>query len=435
MTRRLAVLALMIAACHAADERPEAVSRRSDALVTGNGRSLNGRSLNGRSLNGRSLNGRSLNGRSLNGTTLDAVSARAVTLEGTDVVHVSLSATLFSGYLGKKTADQPPITGADFIGSVWEGVLSDGTTIPIRIDAIDQLPAPNSDLRGYAISYLTDDQGWVPYCGLEEDGTLNLAIPMAGTWSYQENAPGSGKYDDNADKGYTFACRHAAIAKCVEMGYRPWEKSNGKSLQPLTVACTRLLRADYCGTGVSYTVDGTLLDLNDRLEIQQVAEPTWSVEAEWGENGAVCLAPGSGDRFTNAALMPSCYAKLSAVAECGKRLDGPSLMVNRYAAPGQERFTGTWYGQASHGWGRVWMSLRQDGSSVTGAYVTDKNAFGSVNGNVLGRTLDLVLSTDRKGCVGTLVGNALVDADGSAMALDASGKDCKESLTLEVARQ
>jgi ADYC domain-containing protein len=433
--RTLAVMTMVAIACGRAGD-PAQVGSRQDSVVSGNGRSLNGRSLNGRSLNGRSLNGRSLNGRSLNGLTLDGVSARDVMLGDTGVVDVALSATVFSGRLGTKADTAALIAREAFVGSVWIGSLSDGSTIPVRIDGMEALPTPNADLLGYAISYETADEGRIPYCGVEDDGSPTLAIPMEGAWNYRENVGGAGDYDDSRNKGFTFACRHAAIAKCIELGYRPWAKRNDKSLKPLTVACTRMLRADYCGTGVSYTVDGTLLDLNDRLEIQQPSEPGWSVEAEWGENGAVCLSPGSGDRFTNSGLMPTCYAKLSSVRDCGAKLDGPTLIVDRYAAPGQERFTGTWYGKATGHWGRIWMTLRQAGEVVDGSYVSEKNGFGTITGTVVGRTLQVSMTTpERKHCAGMLVGDALVDGSGATLALAASATSCEDELSVELTKE
>jgi hypothetical protein len=58
-------------------------------------------------------------------------------------------------------------------------------------------------------------------------------------------------------------------------------------------ACVRMLRADYCGDGRSWTRDGTLIDIWDDDGIQKpdtLADPTFSFEAGWGPEGAVCVA-------------------------------------------------------------------------------------------------------------------------------------------------
>lgn len=357
----LAVISLVAAGCG----QPDASSStgldrtsRSPLVRTENGRSLNGRSLNGRSLNGRSLNGRSLNGRSLNGVALDGISAAS----GAALARVALDGTVLNGWYAQRPTvagkaetlpDQklvaavagvaqpareccgdpktwmagrhirPDLSGADFAGAVFNAVLDDGTRIPMRIDAVEALPAPNDDLLGYAIALQTDD-GWVPYC--DADG--GAAIPMNGLWNYGENVPGAGSYDPSAG-GFTFACRGYAIAKCVELGYRPWEQG----LASYTVACTRLLRADYCGNGESFTMDGTLLDLYDRRGIQVSEEPSWPVEAEWNADGAVCMTPHVVDRFSLTGETPPCLSQ-KVTSRCDGTFAGPghTLVIDRYSA-------------------------------------------------------------------------------------------------------
>jgi hypothetical protein len=107
----------------------------------------------------------------------------------------------------------------------------------------------------------------------------------------------------------TFACRTAALAKCVEFGYRPWSVKSGTSLADHHQACTRMVRADYCGTGQAHTVSGTPVHVLDKLGVQ-TADPNvpYVVEAEWGPNGATCLNPAN-TRLPNQAIgcnLPTC---------------------------------------------------------------------------------------------------------------------------------
>ena len=416
-----AAVALVLASCSAPEASSEADSERGAASAAL-------RSLNGRSFNGRSFNGRSFNGRSFNGVSLDGIKATGVQLEGQPVNDLSLSATVFSGVVGGTS-----IAGAGLVGSIWEGMLSDGTTLPLRLDAVEPLPPSNDDLLGYVLSYQTDE-GWVPFCGEEPDSSQVLAIPMAGLWNYGVNVPGAGGYDDGA-AGFTFACRHFAIAKCVEMGYRPWATADGHPLKPATVACTRLLRADYCGTGESHTVDGTLLDLYDRYGIQVVTEPSWSAEAEWTEAGAACIAPGSGARFVAAASMPACYPALES-ATCGTDFGGESngtLLIDRHAAPTLEAFSGVFEGSASGslGYDQVWLTLLQTGSLVTGSYVADDGSTGTIQGVVDGPALELVISSvGQDGCLGSLTGSATLDGTGEVLSLAAEGTSCDGAASL-----
>ncbi len=233
------------------------------AVVHDNGSSLNGVRLNGVRLNGVRLNGVRLNGVRLNGSELSAVEGGVAVPEG------------------------------ELIGSTWSGELSDGDTLPLRIDAI----AHDADLAIYTISYQTTD-GWIDMC----DGAGALAV--AGTWNYEEGVAQGGRYRAN-DADFTFACRGFAIAKCVEFGYRPW-----LDRADLLASCTRALRADFCGDGTPYTVDGTVLNIYDRDGIQ-TDDAAWPLEARWDKHGAACISAPEATRFIQAAgQTPTCLASL-----------------------------------------------------------------------------------------------------------------------------
>ena len=130
------------------------------------------------------------------------------------------------------------------------------------------------------------------------------AIPVAGRWDYREGVSGGGSFINDSNS-FTFACVNTAIGKCVQWGYRPWVTYNGKSLAPYHQTCTRLVRADFCGNGTSYTVDGTPIDLYDNLGLQ-TDTANWAQEAQWDENGSRCFNP-VGNR---AALLPACLKPL-----------------------------------------------------------------------------------------------------------------------------
>jgi len=274
-TTSLFLLAFTVAACGAGVPPAEmsAPSSRSGALDSSNGRSLNGRSLNGRSLNGRSLNGRSLNGVSLNGRSLNGRSINGISLTGSQLVGV--------------TSDGQPLAGAQLEGAVFDGILDDGSTLPIRIDDISTGTDANSDVWFYDVSYQTDG-GWQRLCGNESNGDPVAAVALAGTWDYSEGTKTGGSWIPSSTV-FTFGCRHTALAKCVEMGYKPWSSYQGESLRNYHQACTRLIRADYCGNGRSWTLDGRMIDLYDALGVQKDTE-RWTFEAEWTDSGARCLS-------------------------------------------------------------------------------------------------------------------------------------------------
>jgi hypothetical protein len=298
-----AALALTLPACVApAADEPSAEARQ--AMVEPNGTSLNGRSLNGRSLNGRSVNGRSINGRSLNGVALNGA-----TLDG-----VALDAMSVDGSLLRAEVGGEDLAGRDLVGARLTGILDDASTLVLRLNDVRKSKVDH-DTYLYTVSFEADG-GAYPLC-VDELGLPVEAIALAGRWSYAEGESGGGAFIDDP-AAFTFACRGYAIAKCVELGYAPWrtvrvKRSGTVSLADHHQACTRAIRADYCGDGTSHTVDGTLIDIYDALGIQ--ADTTsWSIEAEWVPGGARCVAR---ERLAGAAY-PACWSSILA-PDCGDR--------------------------------------------------------------------------------------------------------------------
>jgi hypothetical protein len=247
-----------------------------------------------------SPNGVSLNGPTLNGVSLNGVSLNGVSLNGVGLGEVTLNGTLFQS---------GSISGTGFIGASFTGTLENGSTILIRIDSISNVlsdgnvflsessapsapivdtSASGSDIYFYGVSYFMNEV-WSPLCGTLADGSPVLAIPLQGKWDSRQGVSGGGSKID--DPGYvTFACRGYALAKCVELGYRPWARSTSDvSLDSYHQACVRMIRADFCGDGRSWTLPSTPVNLYDGLEIQTDTE-RWNAEAEWIPSGASCIS-------------------------------------------------------------------------------------------------------------------------------------------------
>jgi hypothetical protein len=278
---------------------------------TTNGVSLNGVSLNGVSLNGVSLNGVSLNGVSLNGVSLNGVSLNGVTLNGSELV----------GVRNKKN-----VRGSAFVGALLDGTLSDGSTVKLRIDGYRAVAGVFTTLSYYTVSY-SSSGSWVPLCGTSSSGVAIEAIALKGTWDLSQGTPTGGGWTDSAST-ITFGCRSAALGKCVDLGYDPWYTYLGRSLRPFHQTCTRVLRADYCGDGSSYTVNGTLINLYDVLGIQQDTE-TWTFEAQWDDRGAICA---SGTRIQSLPSLPPCFAAIYS-STCGASIAPNALLMDEYVPP------------------------------------------------------------------------------------------------------
>jgi hypothetical protein len=293
----VAALAVTLAACSAAPPEDESVAETRQAIAEPNGTSLNGRSLNGRSLNGRSLNGRSLNGVSLNGRSLNGEALGGMWVDG----------SLLRAEVGHRD-----LAGRDLVGASLTGLLDDGATIALRLDDVRKLKG-TPDTHLYAVS-LAADGGFYPLC-VDELGRPAEAIALAGRWSYAEGVPGGGSFIDDPT-AFTFACRGYAIAKCVELGYAPWQNVRLRGHRTVSLAdhhqaCTRAIRADYCGDGTPHTVDGTLIDIYDDLGVQDDTT-SWSMEAEWVPGGARCVAR---ERLSGAED-PACWSSLL-TPDCG----------------------------------------------------------------------------------------------------------------------
>ena len=186
--------------------------------------------------------------------------------------------------------------GADLTGAELDGSLSDGTSITLRIDAVAPGDAP--DISLYTVSYRAPgSDASTPLCGTDALGAPVRAIPLAGAWDGSQGTPTGGAHLDEPSV-FTFACEGYALAKCVELGYAPWRTvtecrapgvCHHLPLAAFHQACTRMLRADYCGDGTSTTRDGTTVDIWDHEGIQADTETAWPFEAEWSEGGATCL--------------------------------------------------------------------------------------------------------------------------------------------------
>lgn len=292
MSRTLALVALWSLGGCAVDEDIRATEQ---AVITPNGISPNGISPNGISPNGISPNGITLNGISPNG----------ISPNGTPI-----------GVVG----NGPPLAGADIVGSTWTGLLSDGGTVQLRLDEAMQGTGANSDVWSYRIS-VSADGTWRPLC-LDAAGAAIFTDSVAGSWNLAQGVPGGGSYDPNSSQ-FTLACRGSAIAKCVELGYKPWTGHD-----PELAACVRALRGDYCGDGTPYTVTGTLVNIFDDDGVQADAAD-WDPEAAWTPDGARCISKKKQTRFDQVAdQRPWCYPHaLKPKKSCGTEFTDGAVII------------------------------------------------------------------------------------------------------------
>ncbi|KFA91077.1 ADYC domain-containing protein [Archangium violaceum] len=301
---RVVVAAVGVVACGGeAPVSPESSLGEAEASLSArNGANLNGANLNGSDLNGSDLNGSDLNGSDLNGPYLSGMlvsvefagawfengqqsssSGQWSTWHPASLEEVWLEGSTLHGWY-----DGQHLVGQDFVQARFLGNLGDGSQVELRVDTATPDEGANADVWKYRVSFRSPVDGqWRPICR-DASGLPAAAIAVDGYWDYRQGLPGVGgrKYDD--PRVFTFACEGAAIAKCIRFGYKPWASVGGVSLAAHHQACTRLIRADYCGDGTSHTVNGQWVNVYDTVGVQQDTE-TWGLEAEWGTDGAVCF--------------------------------------------------------------------------------------------------------------------------------------------------
>ena len=270
------------------------------------------------------LIGHGLNGISLNDETqhlVVAVSLDAVTLKKGKVLDLHLKRTRFYEPK-KKSGALEEVKHKKLEEARFTGYLEDGTEIALRIEGSKKVKDLPETYRVYEVVYQSGET-WEPLCGTDEEtGEPIQAVALGGTWEYEVGVDDGGAWIPNP-RLFTFACEGFVLAKCVELGYMPWADGQicdtedpedsciEATLASRHQACTRALRADYCGDGSSHTVDGVLVNLYDGIGIRGDAED-WLLEAEWDADGARCVVAAR----VAALPTPPCIATLE-LPECG----------------------------------------------------------------------------------------------------------------------
>jgi hypothetical protein len=296
MNKRIICLLPLLVSCVSGANNPSdnVLGEADQDMISLNGVSLNGISLNGTSVNGTSMNGLSLTGVGVNGATSGPVALPLVA----------------------KSANAAPWTTGLWVGSTWTATASNGSSVKLRLDAATQDAAPNADLWFYSVSYQTQT-GWAPVCGLDANNAPIQAVTVAGTWG--PVGADQAAYTASTTQ-FTLACRNKTIAKCVEMGYKSY-----KGYLSQLETCVRLLRADYCGNGTSYTVDGTTLNLYDNVGVQGDTQ-SWNPEAEWGPSGAACINSKYNQRYLlTTGTAPACVKQN---ATCGTKFSSGTVLID-----------------------------------------------------------------------------------------------------------
>jgi hypothetical protein len=168
----------------------------------------------------------------------------------------------------------PDLTGAGLIISTPTGAAK------IRITAVERDPdAKSGDVWLHTMLWEQTDGSTQNVCQPGPDGRRQ-GFPIA------NHMRADGGIEPTAAEIFELVCTSGARGKCVRFGYRPWEPDE----RELYAACTRMVRADYCGDAVATTRNGMLIDLYDDRRIEAADnDPAQEFEAGWTAHGAVCV--------------------------------------------------------------------------------------------------------------------------------------------------
>ncbi len=181
----------------------------------------------------------------------------------------------------------------------WQLVLEkDGVeqvgTIEAHDGAIESWHPMGRPMSAYAISFVLTDStkevGTRNACptNFENPYTPVLTIIRGATYDREE------KHVELVDPQWvTFACADEAAYKAKRLGYSQATKlpgTNSPASIPQQDATLKMLTADYCGTGTSYTIPNQDLYWENRAGDVPLPEGMALLdEALWGPNGALCL--------------------------------------------------------------------------------------------------------------------------------------------------
>ena len=239
-------------------------------------------------------------------------------------------------------ADAAILQAGDLVGAeIRVGAFGRGAAwFSMRIESMRQFALPfgqSGQVEAYRISVRSPwSEGVAPLCASNYGGGTSNAGALGGM------EPGEVIVfeGDRIDTYYktmnsqpepdwiNFGCAGSAFAKLYLMGEtigtqpNPLEMDSWRERQ----AMFKMLVADYCGIGLTFTVPGEpLLWQGGRVSY---ALPSFSLEARWDEHGATCLGTPRLDAYPDPASGFPSEVLTDIAARCGERMPPPCENVD-----------------------------------------------------------------------------------------------------------
>jgi hypothetical protein len=206
------------------------------------------------------------------------------------------------------------LRGAQLLGSIMLVQIEAGLIVPVIIagyDEVDSWASNGEPLAAYALVYADLAQPLLQRSVCT--GTLLDPLEAAVVVLAGERYDLESKTVIGDQKGWiTLACAGSAAAKMALLGYGPHAELDDGSA-PASVdqrqATLKMITADYCGDGQSYTVNGMPLAWENQggTVIPDSSLPVGPLEAIWTADGAACLdTPRLVDRSEVSCSLPTC---------------------------------------------------------------------------------------------------------------------------------
>jgi hypothetical protein len=203
------------------------------------------------------------------------------------------------------------LRGHQLIGGVLLVKVEAGLIVPVVIadyEEVDSWSADGDPVSAYALTYADLEAPLLQrsVCkGTLVDPLQASVVILAGE---RYDLDGKTVIPDQ-DRWFTLACAGSAAAKMSLLGYGPNAELDGApSTADQRQSTLKMITADYCGDGTSYTEDGTaLLWENQSGSVNAPDADPDDLEAVWTADGALCLdTPRVVDAGDVACALPSC---------------------------------------------------------------------------------------------------------------------------------
>lgn len=195
--------------------------------------------------------------------------------------------------------------GAALLQSEWViDPPGDGDLMSMRLKAI---AASDDGVPRYRFDSSSDEVD-VPTCPVGPDGP-GVARLLTG-FSLHE------KFGDVRHAATTtyFACNTGATGKAADLGFYDLVADGADSdadWKPFEVAI-RVIRADYCYGGNSFTTPGTRVEIEDKWDVMPkppFGQKPGPIEAVWGAEGLLCRGQGRQQPIVCGVTPPLCVGK------------------------------------------------------------------------------------------------------------------------------